>query len=112
MKIDIEQGKYKGHVILPEFLNILQVRKFEDSLGDINTGQADEENKRVWLSVSDEKRLPVVLDIVSEWHVDGIPDKPTVETFPMTPIAAAHGVIDKIYSGIFEMWTGETVPNE
>jgi hypothetical protein len=112
VKIEIEQGKYNGHVILPEFLNILQVRKFEDSLGDIDAGQADEENKRIWLSVSDERRLPVLFDIVEEWHIEGIPEEPAVETFPMTPLTDAHAVIDKIYGGILKLWTGEQVPND
>jgi hypothetical protein len=111
MKLESKVKKFPGHVILPDYLNIGQVRAFEESLGDINTEQADVD-KKVWISITDEKRLPVVLMCVTEWHIEKLPDKPTLDTFPMTPLASAHQLIEQIYTAILELWTGEQVPNE
>ena len=110
MRLEIEQGKYKGYVVLPDFLNIVQVRKFEDALGDPN--DQPEENKRIWFSVSDSKRLPVILELVKEWHIDGLPEKPTLETFPMTPLAEAHALVNDLFMGVYRLWSGEQVPND
>ena len=111
MKIEIKTKKYNGHIILPEYLNIIQVRAFEESFGNLNEVQT-EEGGRVWLSITDEKRLPVLFGIVKEWHIDGIPEQPTLETFPMTPISEAHDVIEQIYSAVMKLWMGEQVPND
>jgi hypothetical protein len=114
MKLEIRNKRFSGYVILPEFLNLLQVRAFEDSLGDPND-EIDENmrNKRVWVSVADEKRLPVILQIVKEWHITGVPENPTIDNFPMTPISDSHALISEIYAGIYKLWIGESlVPNE
>lgn len=110
MRHESELKRYPGHVILPEFLNIRQVRAFEDSLGLLDDGQV-EGNKRVWKSVADERRLPVLIACVQEWHLDGIPEQPTVETFPMTPVGDAHDLIEWLYLLVRDLWIGESVPN-
>ena len=110
MKIESPVTRFPGHVILPEFLNIGQVRAFEDALGDPDAGQV--ENKKVWISLSDERRLPAVLQCVQEWHIQGVPEKPTLETFPMTPLVPAHDLLNWIFGELLKMWTGETeIPN-
>lgn len=111
MKLEITNEKFNGHVVLPDFLNILQVRAFEDSMGDLNEQASLDEDKKVWISIGDEKRLPVVLSIVKEWHVEGVGENPTLETFPMTPLLQAHALITEIYTGIYRLWLGEQVPN-
>ena len=111
MKLESKVEKFPGYVVLPDFLNILQVRALEDSFGDINE-ERTEKDKRVWISVTDEKRLPVILQCVAEWHIEGLPDKPTIETFPMTPLQPAHELIAQIYGGLTALWTGEQVPND
>ena len=110
MKFEPNNEKFKGYVELPEYLNIAQVRAFEDSLGDLNEGD-EAGDKRVWISISDEKRLPVILLCVKEWHIEGVPEKPTLETFPMTPLKDAHDLVDTIFREISKLWMGETVPN-
>lgn len=108
MKYEIKHEKHTGHVILPDFLNILQVRKFEDAIGS----PTEDDGGRVWVSVPDSKRLPVILEIVQEWHIKGVPDKPTIETFPMTPIKDAHQLVDELFMAIWSIWAGEQVPND
>jgi hypothetical protein len=109
MKHDSKVKRFPGHIILPEYLNIGQVRLFEKSLGDPD--EKDSENKSVWKGVTIEKRLPVVLDIVTEWHLEGVPEKPTIETFPASPVSEANDLVSWIYMLIRDLWVGEQVPN-
>jgi hypothetical protein len=111
MKHESKVKKFGGYIVLPEFLNIRQVRAFEDSLGSLDNSELDGE-KRVWKSVEDEKRLPVLFAVVSEWHIEGVPEQPTLETFPMTPLGDAHDFIAWAYMLIRDLWIGEIVPNE
>ena len=112
MKIESPVKRFTGHVILPDFLNIGQVRAFEDAyFGDPN--QIVSEGARAFVSVSDEKMLPVILDIVQEWHIEGQPTEPTVETVVMTPQKDGHALVAWLGGELFNMWRGETdIPNE
>lgn len=40
-----------------------------------------------------EVMLPAILACVEAWHIAGVPDKPTVETFPATPRMSAGRLI-------------------
>ena len=112
MKLESKLEKFPGYVILPDFMNIRQVRQFEDAyFGDLNELTKAPE-ARVFVSVSDERILPFILDFVKEWHIDGLPDKPKLEDIPMTPIHVSHEFIQWIASALFTMWKGEEVPNE
>lgn len=110
MKSDSPVEHFPGYVELPEFLNILQLRKFQDAFfGDLN--QIIERDKKVFLSVSDEKMLPVIFDIVKEWHIKGVPEKPTISTFPATPVTAAHELIVWLTNEVYKIYDGELPPN-
>lgn len=112
MKRESPVERYPGHVILPEFLNVLQVRMFEDAyFGDPN--DREEKEKKVYVSVSDEKMLPVLFKTVSEWHLENIPENPTIETFPMTPAKDGHALVMWLSGEVYKMYAGETdIPNE
>lgn len=105
-------AEYPGHVILPDFLNVYQVRSFEDAyFGDPNKVVKDGE--RAYISVSDEKMLPVLIEIVKEWHIENIPEKPGVEEIPMTPAEKGHEFVKWLSGELYKMYTGEAqVPNE
>lgn len=102
---------FAGTVTLPDFLNILQLRKFQDGFfGDPN--EVREEGKKAFLSVSDQRVLPAVLDIVLEWKLNNVPDKPTMESFPMTPYDKAHELLMWLVMEIYRIYTGEMeIPN-
>lgn len=111
MKLESKVEKFPGYVELPDFFNILQVRKIEEVF-DGTTDIEPNKNGTIWLGVVNEKRLPAVLDIVKEWHIEGVPDNPTLETFPMTPINAANELTAQIFDAILQVYSGEQVPNE
>ena len=112
MKIESPVKKFTGSVTLPDFLNIGQVRAFEDAyFGDPN--KVIREGERAFVSVSDEKMLPVILDIVLEWNLEGQPEQPTLETVVMTPQNAGHELVSWIGGELFKLWRGETdIPND
>lgn len=113
MRVDVDVKPFKGHVILPEFLNILQVRRFEDAYFGLLSEIEQDGDRRVFYSVLDEKMLPVLLGLVLEWHIEGVPEKPTIENFPQTPRGPAHDLLNRISSAVYEIWRGEVeVPNE
>jgi len=68
---------------------------------------------RVWLSVVDANQLPAILGCVEKWEIENIPEKPTLETFPASPRAETHKLIDWLFRELLTVYFGEaTVPNE
>lgn len=114
VKIVSDVKGFQGYVITPDYMNIQQVRAFEDAFfGDLAKLSEEEKDRRVFVSVSDERLIPFLLDFVTEWHIKNVPEEPTLENFPQTPRRDAHALISEISQGIFEMWRGEVeVPNE
>ena len=110
MRFDSTVGKFPGYVILPDFLNLPQVRKFEDAL--IATQEIYGSEKTSTYGILDEKQLPAILECVVEWHIEGIPDKPNEVTFPLTPKKAASELVRLIFSRLLDIYTGEIeIPN-
>jgi hypothetical protein len=109
MKKESPVDKFPGYVILPDFLTLPQVRSFEDAIGSPNfdPDQIDK-NEKVWLSVNAERRLPVIFDVVEEWHIEGQPEEPDIDTFKMTPIVAANDLVQWLFGQIRDIWLGET----
>ena len=112
MKHESKVEKFPGHIILPDNWNIYQLREFEKTLPSADLEDDDRLSGRVWLGVTFEKQLPALLACVSEWHIKGIPEKPTMENFPTLPLADVNALISWIYDLLVKMWTGEQVPNE
>jgi len=111
MKLESKVDKFPGYVELPEYLNLLQVRKIEEVF-DGTTDIEPNSNGTIWLGVVNEKRLPAVLFIVKEWHIEGVPENPTLETFPMSPIQPANELTLQIFQEIIQIYAGEQVPND
>jgi hypothetical protein len=105
---------FPGTVILPDMLILPQVLAWNDMLvaKDEVRDAVPKDRKltlsenRKWIGKIDAVYLPVVFGIVLEWHIEHIPEAPTVETFPLTPrLASAQflawlvGEIQKVYDG-------------
>ena len=112
MKCDSPVKKFPGYVVLPEYLNLRQVRRVESALDGLADIKQPEGGKTLWFGVIEENRLPVVLECVQEWHIEGIPEKPTIETFPLTPASDAADLLRWLFEQIRNIWIGETeIPN-
>jgi hypothetical protein len=112
-RIDSPVAKFPGYVLLPDFLILPQVRTFEDALDTIDEIRKDApKDSRVFISKLDAVYLPVILSIVAEWHIEGLPDKPMIESFPLTPRKATADLIAWLVDEIRRMWIGEIeIPN-
>lgn len=99
--------KFPGHVILPEFLTLPQVRAFESAISSQRNIESSGDDN-VWVSVISEMRLPAIFACISEWHLQGIPEKPDLENFPMTPIVPANELVTWLFTEVRNLWVGET----
>jgi len=89
-KIDSPVKKYSGYVILPDFYGYGELIAWTEAIDKADTLIEGEDTSAVPLA----KMLPyldaralAILPMVSEWHIDGLGDKP--EKLPATPIIAA-----------------------
>jgi len=100
-------------VVFPDFLILPQVRAFEDALDEIEEIRKDApKDSRVFISKLDAVYLPVILSIVAEWNIKGLPDKPTMESFPLTPRKETAALIAWLVDEIRRIWIGEIeIPN-
>lgn len=111
MKSNSPVEKFPGYIVLPDYLILPQVRTFENALSGLeNIPQND---GFIRFGVLDEHRLPVVLECVQEWHIEGVPENPTVDTFPLTPKRAASDLLKWAFEEVSKVYIGEIeVPNE
>lgn len=109
MKLESPVKRFPGYVVLPEYLTIPQVQAITKALGDPNEIPG---GKLVWQADADVKNVPVVLACISEWHLSGVPENPTVETFPMSPRKSAHDLIQWLAGAVMKLWDAEEeIPN-
>ena len=106
-KKDSPVDKFPGHVVLPEYFTLPQVRSFENALDGYSGLLDSTEKDTVFVSVIAEKRLPAIFACVEEWHIDGVPEDPDIDTFPMTPIGAANELVSWLFGEIQSIWMGE-----
>jgi hypothetical protein len=56
--------------------------------------------------------LPGICAVVQEWHLSGLPESLTPETFPATPMKAAQSLIEWLIEEIRKVIAGEEdIPN-
>lgn len=110
MRIESPLKKFPGYVVLPEYLTVPQVQVISPLMGDPNK-MSDTEPKE-WIWDSDIKTLPAILACVSEWHLVGVPDQPTLDSFPMSPKKSVHALVMWLWAEIFKLWNAEDeIPN-
>jgi len=105
--------RFPGTVALPDHFTLPQVVDYETA-GEklIETVSSIPEGGRIAFTKTDEIKLPAILGIVSEWHIEGVPETPTIESFPLTPRHDAHNLVDWLMGEITRVYTGEIeIPN-
>jgi hypothetical protein len=55
--------------------------------------------------------VPAILQIVSEWHLSGLPERMTFENFPGAPKIPAHDLMSWLIESVGGLYVGEEVPN-
>ena len=100
--------EFPGHIVMPDFLTLAQVFAFEKASDDVSALKGG----TIRRSSVDEIYLPMVFDIVQEWHIDGQPEKPTLETWRATPRKASADLTAWVIGEVTRLYLGETeIPN-
>ena len=107
MRHDSTVKQFPGYVDIPDRLTYPQFFEWERARERVAVLEESDLMGRTYAF------LPGILAIVSEWHIDGIPEKPTQDTFPATPIVPALGLIAWLIGIIGKIIGGvEDSPNE
>lgn len=121
---------FTGTVVLKQPLHLDDVFAIEDALDKSAIDEPsvfwtktnemlkrlDEEGKPikvVWSSRQDSNFLTAILKCSERFTIDGMPEKPTLETFPMTPRGKAGEFIRLLWDELQKIYSGEIeIPNE
>lgn len=127
--INSEVEGFKGKVHFASPLNLDQVFAIEDAkdnaiqiepsafLTKLNEVQGNKDDKgeiikAQWSSKADKFFIPALLMCVEKFDVENIPEKPTLETFPLTPRGKSQQFIDFLWAQLENIYAGEVeVPN-
>jgi hypothetical protein len=100
--------RFSGTVVLSDPLTYPQVFAWEDTLEDSRTEEATKDVRRQIYSL-----LPGILACVEEWHLKGVPEHPTRDTFPATPNDPATELATWLVHSISELYEeADNVPLE
>jgi predicted DNA-binding transcriptional regulator AlpA len=103
---------FPGTVGLPDYLSFPQEAKWRRAVSEaidvIKEIRGDDGEKVRYVDIAAdagvvEKMMPTILALVSEWKIDGIPETPTVDTFPATPALSALRLVAWIIAEIDAM---------
>ena len=107
MKTVSYDGKWKGDIVLFDPLTIQQEAEWEYAIAEYNkaVGKGGRDAALVLAF------LPAIIACVSEWHLDGLPERMTLENFPRRPKADRVNLAAFLVTNISEIFLAED-PNE
>lgn len=120
-EITIKNKIWKGTVTIYDRLVLSQVELVEEALLDnppFTQREVTNEKGEKEIKISrrythlDKPKIPALIACVEKWEIENFPDKPTIETFPLTPRAATSELIQQIFDEIKLIYNGEIeLPN-
>ncbi len=87
--------RFAGTVVLSDPLTYPQVFAFQDALEAVKALGKDAHYLRVQYAA-----LPGILTCVEEWKLEGVPEHPTMDTFPASPRASAARLVLSLFREI------------
>ena len=112
--------RFPGTVTLPDFLILPQVLAWDETLirKDEIKGRLPQDReptfpeRKKFRGELDAAYLPAIFGIVQEWHIEGVPDVPTIENFPLTPRTPSAELTSWLIREIEALYYGEIdIPN-
>lgn len=104
INIESPVSEFPGTIELPEYLTLPQVIEYDQAARD-SKDITDAMQKNLVL-------LPMIFKITGTWNIKGIDPKPTMDTFPYTPIIPATMLVSWLHRNIIKIIVGEkTIPN-
>ena len=123
-KVIMIQNKYwTGAVTIFDRLFLPQVEAVDSAINDdepkrvieheITEGKEKRKVKSYIMTELDKPKLPALIACVEKWELShDFPEKPTVETFPLTPRRPSHELIEQVFDEIRKVYNGEIeIPN-
>lgn len=108
-------SKFPGHIVLPDGLVFEQYAAWQDAVFEAIEIEQEIAGGNTTRKPRD-KDLAILRGIcacVSEWHIEGQPEKPTPETFLFTPREQSMELIAWLFTCIRDLVSGEeSTPNE
>jgi len=106
-RIDSPVKRFPGSVTLHDPLTYPQVIAFQDA-----TAAAGAMGETTWMKLR-LALLPGILACVENWEVEGVPEAPTIDNFPATPLVSSGELVNWLQEEITGLLIeAETVPNE
>ena len=106
-KIESPVKRFPGYVTLHDPLTYPQVMAFQDA-----TAAAGELEDPTWTRLRF-ALMPGILACVESWEVEGIPEEPSIDNFPATPLVSAGELVNWLQEEITTLLVeADTVPNE
>lgn len=108
--------KWPGTVVISDPLSYPQLLRFREALGITKTVEKDADGDPDWVAVN-HAVLPGVMACIEEYHLQGFPEHPTIETgpdaFPSTPPQSASRLLAWLINEINALMAeAEPDPNE
>jgi hypothetical protein len=102
-KVESNIPRWPGYIVLPNFMTFPQLSRYQKAL---DAAKKMEESDG--LTSFYETLLPMAFDIVKEWHIEGLPDKVDIDSFP-----ASSGLVGWLVEAISALFTStnSTDPN-
>ena len=88
-QIDTNIERWPGHIVLPEYMNFPQLSLYQRALASAQKNDDSDD-----MSVFFEHLLPMAFKIVKEWHIKGLPEDLSAETFPASPALVSFVVTE------------------
>ena len=97
---------------MPDYMTLPQVLAYEDINAQIREMREASPAGALSVSKIDALNIPLILTIITEWHILGIEEHPSMDNFPVTPRLASAQMIADIIREITRLYRGETeIPN-
>jgi len=104
-RVESPVEKFPGYVVLPDPLSLPLALDYEEMLSGIGKLESPTQ--------VDGHVVAFLVRHVEEWHIDGVPVEPTLETFPASPRRASAQLIAWIVNELTKIYTGDRPdPNE
>lgn len=84
---------FPGYVLLRYPITFPLYAVWEDALSDRKLDDKGEPVREVKYGRVGLRYVPAFIELVEEWHIEGIPERPTIDTFPAAPPATVGALV-------------------
>lgn len=89
-KKDSPVERWPGYIVLPAYLTFPLLSRWQKSIESAKQFEDSKDYLAFYEAI-----LPTALDMVKEWHIEGLPEKVTLEDFPASTDLTSF-VIDSV----------------